>query len=542
MSEDIKRRMTLTFNQKGQPALEKSVAAVDRTIVKAGDTGTKAMQGIAKGTKESAEGMTRLVGVLGDSLGPLKGVAEGAEKMLGVIGSGNPWIAAATLALGGLGLAVKALSGLSDDTAEATARLSRAFDEAQESGARFRDVAVSLAQSGIFDPAKVRELALAQERATDQQDRYAEALSRARESELRAVALLERRAEMVSRLTVAERERDALRRGGAQEAAAQQVAEVARLADELDSLEASLGAANVAQAFYSAQARLVAPDAEAAAKALGETSGAIKGTGDEAEKAAPKVRALSDDLRDFTDRASAMARAAEQMRAARVREVQAEWAEVYRTLVSQAEVRERFREAEAEGARRAAELQRQVDSGDWLSEQVAGYERATSAAQVYGEQLAANAAASVVLTALEGQSMQEALASFLKAERDKAIVEALSAGARALGAAGVALLTGSPAAAAAATQFGLQAAAWGAVAAATGLGAAAVGGGGGGGGGAGAGSQGLTGTSSAQSGPVSVYVNFAGPTTGLGRYLASELNAEAQRQGGARLDSRVVRR
>ena len=80
------------------------------------------------------------------------------------------------------------------------------------------------------------------------------------------------------------------------------------------------------------------------------------------------------------------------------------------------------------------------------------------------------------------------------------------------------------------------------MAAATGLGSAALGGGGGGAAaGAGGGSEGLTGQG-ASSGPISVYVNFSGPTTGLGRYLASELNSEAQRQGGARLDSRVVRR
>jgi hypothetical protein len=173
---------------------------------------------------------------------------------------------------------------------------------------------------------------------------------------------------------------------------------------------------------------------------------------------------------------------------------------------------------------------------------VRGYERATSAAQAYGEQLAANAASVALIAALEGESIREALGAFLKAKRDEAITESLTAGAKALGAGATALLTGSPAAAAAATQYGLEAAAWGAVAAATGLGAAAAGTSAPPAAGGGGGSQGLTGQGSQGGGPVSVYVNFTGPTTGLGRYLAAELNSEAQRQGGARLDTRVVRR
>jgi hypothetical protein len=508
MGDEVKRSLKVQFSSTGQAKLKADVDAVDKSMVKAGKDGNAAF-------KAAEGGITGLSKKMASALEPVDKAFAGFERLNGILGKAG--MAGGLIMLGvELVAAGKELAGLNEQMKLNAARV-------EEQKRRYNEIADAVkTYAGRLREVNILEYIQQNKTLAKELQAHTSWLERKEKLEKRAAELLKDSDALYVRL-----QRSKQADVDASEGMSQQTwllqkaldatnAEASRVDQNLITLRHTVDRS--AESVDGAKRRLDdlvesmsggAPKATSFAAAVDEVALALAQI-----DSGPTARAF--------DRLFEMTRGAQVDAMARLAGQWDDYAEaVWRGGHATRDAADAMRDAFAAG-----------------EAMTTTFESSLGLIDAHGQALASMAYEAVIA----GQSFEEFLNAVARRAVGEAAIEAALYGAKALASLGVALFTGSPAALAAAETFGAAAAAFAAVATVAGAVAGATGGlvpATGGAGGAG-GSAGLTGAQPV-SGPTTVNVNFTGPTSGIGRFLADELNSEGRRQGGARLDSRVVR-
>jgi hypothetical protein len=487
---EVKRALRVQFSATGQARLKQDVAAVDKSLSSAGKSGTAALGKLDAGIGKLGEGMAK-------ALDPIDKAFAGTDTLFSLLGKAGAVGAVAGAAFELVKVGLEAL----------TSESRRAAAAQEELAAAAKRTAATLADalgSGISDEA----LGQLSPEAVLEYRRSLFELDEARKAYLDELAKDTIRAEQIRVNGTEDQKRDLAQ--GRWYANAQLEILRDQMAEKREMV--LLGEAEIREAERRARGEDGTGESkpEKAAKA-------IVSTAREAGKAWSSLRAEADSYLLSMEMAIEAEQRAHQWRVQAVEEAQAAYAKLSDRV---SEYARRQREAYD------ASVQAQVDA---VTGALGG------AAEAFGQAAAA--------ALLAGESIMGILNQQLQALAAQAVWEALKSTAT-----GLYYLAVPGMQAAAGLAFD-SAAVWSAIAAGAGIGVAATGGMGGSGGGGGgapsspsqASSSGLAGEPGGSAGPVVVNVNFSGPASGLGRFLADELNAEARRAGGARIDPRAVR-
>ena len=507
---DVRRNLRVQFSAGGAKKLQSEVSKVDKGLVRAGKSGTKAF-------KETESSAVKASKAMEGALGPIDESFKGFDKLNSIIGKFSMLGGMVAMAWGGITWAIEKFNPVAKTAAERMAELEKA---AQALTGNLSKYATILSQVNVL------QLAYSD-------DRYAASLKKT------ALALAKVRA-AAKDVTRAEHDMSAARWDAIKANAGMDLQAIASANRAQNSATRRKNAAMASGAASRAElerAKAATEDAAKSVRMLARGYDDLLKSSDGAAKSTEKVTAVVKKSAAVRVDAAAEAAAAE---AARFWGAVRWLGELEKARVQGEEMRAMFAEGEERGRREAMAIEREAAaslreniatqikmseaSRDAVDSTVNGFEELAAGAEAFG------AGATVIQAA-------QMLASGIKAGADALDYGAESAAAFATGnvVAGLGL-------AAAAVGKGISAAAYAKGLAELGESSGGVSSSTPATGSAG-GASGLTGESSRESsGPVQVNVNFAGRAAGLGRFLVAEINTEAQTRGGNRLDSRAVRR
>jgi len=514
VSADIKRNLRVRFSATGAKKVQAEVTKLDGGMTKTGKAGNKAFKTMEGSAVKASKAMESTLQPLDDSF-------KGVDRLNSIVGKFGM---VGALLGGTVSLVTAALSAFSDETERAAAAAEAQKKQFAELESLANKYAGTLRTVLLIEAVRANEKlqeALAgtvrnTQRVIQAQDKAADAQRELMQLGQKSAQLRVRRAQVIAAAEARGlRITEATTRG--------LDIQLKTIAHQVKATKKSIDDAGLSYSYAAMMANSYATDVNHLKNLIDQLDASTKTTTKSNTKATKSI-----DVRAAATRKAADAKK--------------QWmAEVERALsigasrMSAAELEERLTAARATGLKEAAKLQREYT--DTLQEtlatqlKVSDATRAATTASVTGlEEMAAAAEAwGAGATVIQAAQL---LATGIKAGVDGADYAAESIAAFATGnaAAGIGL------AAASLAKFAVAA---NAAKGLTELGASSGGvstGGGSGGGSAGGGSEGLTGDGPERGGgPVQVNVNFTGAAAGLGRFLVSEINNEAQTRGGRRL-------